>query len=74
MLDDRMADGKTYPHAIFFGRKQWLEDSVDVGKANSDPGILDRDMHAVEFVQLGFNRQHPRVDTTQGIDGIHHQV
>ena len=49
MLNDRMADGKTHPHAMFFGRKQWLEDSVDVGEANSDPGILDRDMHAMSW-------------------------
>jgi len=61
VLDDRTADGKTHPHAMFFGRKQWLEDFVGVGRINSNPGIRDRDMHDIRLAEAGSYAQPARL-------------
>jgi hypothetical protein len=57
VLDNRVADGKAHPHAVVFGRKHGLEDLSEVGRTNSNPGILDRHLHAMGTVQSGCNGQ-----------------
>ena len=73
-FDDRTTDGKTHPHAMIFGCKEWLEDLITVGGINSNPSIFYRHLYTVVPVQFGFYGQHTRPYRPHGIDGIHDQI
>ena len=59
---------------MVFGRKQGLEDLIEVGGINSNPGILDRHLHTIVPVQFGSYGQHSRLYRPHRIDGIHNQI
>jgi hypothetical protein len=46
-FDDRLADREAHSHAVRFGRKQRLENTIRVGRINSHSGIFDRDLHPI---------------------------
>ena len=60
-LDDRTADRETHSHATRLGRKQRLEDAIDVGWINSRSSIFDRHMHEIRLAALRLYLEHARL-------------
>jgi hypothetical protein len=51
-LDDRPANRQPHPHAVRFGRKQWIEYPIDGARLDTLPRVLHRHHHAAEVVNF----------------------
>src|SRR6516225_4485147 len=57
-LDDRLADRKTHSHPVSLGREHGFKKAIEVGQANSAPGVRDRDAHAIVSGNFRFYREY----------------
>src|SRR5262249_15794983 len=71
---DRMTDRKSHSHSARLGREQRFEDELHVGRVNSAPGILDRQMDITALSKCGSYREYAKARRTHGFDGVHDEV
>jgi hypothetical protein len=56
IFDDRTADRKPHPHAVGFGRKEWVKDAPDDSGIDSRSGVLNYQRQTVRVMNRGFER------------------
>jgi hypothetical protein len=73
---DRPADRQAHAHTMGFGRKERLEDAVDVCRIDPYSAVFHRDQQMIRFMYCSLYSQNPRTihHSTHRVNGVPDQV